>query len=255
MANINAHLGKTPHIGLDCTVTDEYVYVEGDVRVSYGSTITDRCAVRGVRRKTYIESSHLKDRSSVYDSTLYNCNMSGYATVNGGASLSSATVAGEATVGDNASIAYACIGGQATVYRANVNGRDSYIFGPAYISGDYNIGDHARIFDSKHVLVVNGMFDDTVTVYRSIDGTARVQAGCQNFLLSESVESLEQKFADHGWNIPRGWRSLRKALLKASEHWAEDKPSAYTLLDAGFAIPGLSTMGEDGVIEPLEANS
>lgn len=255
MANINTYLGKTPHIGLDCTVTDEHVYVEGDVRVWYGSTITDRCVVHGVRRKTYIENSHLKDRSSVYDSTLYSSNMSGYATVNGGASLSSATVAGEATVGDSASIAYARIGGSAVVYRATVNGRDSYIFGSAYISGDYNIGDHARIFNSKHVLLINGMFDDTVTVYRSINGTARVQAGCQNFLLSESVESLEQRFKDHGWNIPKGWRSLRKALLKASEHWAEDKPSAYTLLGAGFAIPGLSTLNEDGKVEPLEANS
>ena len=142
-----------------------------------------------------------------------------------------AKIFGNAQVTDNAKVTdSAAVSDRAVVCgRARVSGNarilgNTQVHGDARVHGDVvlfhgNVGQDADVFKNGHVIAIEGMFADTVTVYRTVGGGHRVQAGCQNFQLTDDLTNIADRF---GWKLPLGWEHVRAGLLLMVERWRND---------------------------------
>lgn len=148
-----------------------------------------------------------------------NAAVSGYAVIDGNARVyDHARVYEYAVVVDNAHLyRNARVYGNAFVGGRTVLTDDAAVYGYAELYRG-RLGQHADVFLTDHVIVIHGMFPDMVTVYRARGG-ARVQAGCQNFPLSDSIGTLKTLADEHGWSLPEGWVKLVDALRERAASW------------------------------------
>lgn len=129
----------------------------------------------------------------------------------------------------------------------------AHIYGDAYVGGTTVVIDNARVhgnaqlragtvgfdadvFRTNHVIVLAGLTDDIVTIYRISDGSPRIQAGCQNFYLDEDLDAIVRHeevdgpihlyglASEHGWDLPDGYEAILKSLLAQTKGWKDDQP-------------------------------
>lgn len=120
------------------------------------------------------------------------------------------TVEGEAMV-----MGRAGIGGNTVVYD------DAVVGGTQTIIRNGQVGFGATIGTRNDVIVIEGLLDEAVTVYRADhqpDGHL-VKAGCQTFKLTRSAEQLAEIARVHGWRLPPGWKGMRAALMVSVRAW------------------------------------
>ena len=127
--------------------------------------------------------------------------------------MSIENVYGNAQVYENARVF-----GNAQVYGdARVFG-DAQVYGDAQVFGDARVSEDAQVYAPNHIIVISGYLRSSFTVYRTNDGH-RVQAGCQNFRLTDDVELIART---HEWVLPRGWETVRDGLLASVKGWHSD---------------------------------
>lgn len=195
---------------------------ENESWVGHHATVTDHARVFGNARVhgnvTVKESAQVYERASVSGHTVLsgNSHVSGDAYLHGNVHVTCA-----AHVTDRVSVE-----AKATVSGATVLGGRCQISYGAEIGGGVfhagNIRRRARVEESGHVIVVDGLLQDVVTIYRAeTEGNHYATAGCQTFKLDWDLEELA---AEHEWELPRYWRSFRQVMLKAVREWEPVKP-------------------------------
>lgn len=144
-----------------------------------------------------------------------------------------AHVADEGFVGGEAHLfEHAVVRGYASVINgARVHGEAS-VSGVSVVRADADVAgctnlqvgtvaDGATVEADDQVVVVVGLLDAPVTLYRARgreDGHV-VVAGCQCLSLCWDTERLQRLATDNEWDLPRGWKVLRQALLPRVRDW------------------------------------
>jgi len=189
------------------------------------------------------DESWVEDRATVMDRARVfgDARVNGRVIVRGSASVyERASVGGNATLTDNVQVsgdAYlygdlhlsdavevrdnACVEGSAKLSGSvTLRGHTMVAYGAQLSGGNFHHGSirrRARVEKSDHVIVVDGLFPDPVTIYRAdAVGNHYVTAGCQTFQLDWDLEEIAR---EHGWELPRYWRSFRQVMLKAVKKW------------------------------------
>lgn len=146
-----------------------------------------------------------------------NAKVSGSTWVSGNAQVTNnAQVFGSARVSDNARVyGNAQVSGSAWVYGS------ARVHGVARVCAG-SVGPDADVFLPDHVVAIVGMFPDPVTVYRTQDGSPRIQAGCQNFGMDTDMWELA---LTHEWPLPDGWESQLEVIAMFSQRWRNDRPT------------------------------
>jgi len=180
-------------------------YIGPDAQVYGNAQVHDNAQVYGdawVHDNARVhDNAQVRDNARVFgDARVYdNAQVRDNARVSG-----DARVGGDAQVYDNA-----WVGGNAHIYD------NAKIYGTACVRNNAQVGQDADVFRPHHVIVLDGILEEPVTVYRTKDGH-RVQAGCQNFTLNDDLRTLA---GEHGWALPVGWEALRDAFLIQVEAW------------------------------------
>lgn len=127
-----------------------------------------------------------------------------------------AKILDRAVVSGNAHVMHdAVVSGCASVSGAVQLMENAHVFGIAHLDGLSMVGRDAEVFSSNHVITIDGFFEGPVTVYRTATGH-RVQAGCQNFTLTDDLTVIAD---EHDWYLPAGWEKLRDFLLESTTAW------------------------------------
>lgn len=186
MVSSTATVAETVRLRGRCWILNNAV-VEGEALICDNAQVGDNARV--------YDSAHINDDAFVYGSA----RVHGYARIlDSAAVFSAAEVFGTAYVSGNARI-----GGNARVY------------GDAWICDEMVIGRDADVFRPNHVLYMVGLLAEPVTMYRTATGH-RVQAGCQNFTLSDDLEEIaSQNF----WDLPPRWKAFRDLMLDVAADW------------------------------------
>lgn len=207
-------------------------WIEGEHNLSQGdnrSWVGDEAVVMG--RASVMENGRVSERAIVREACTIRSN--GY--VGGDAVLAGCVfVRDRGTVGDSAKVrgtvriaGESYVGGDARLDGLLwLNGLCN-IQGDAVINGngvdgvtlhDAKIDGPAEITDAGHVLVLRGVTDDRVTVYRtpSLPGGHQVMAGCQVFDLNTDLPGLAEE--NDYWLTPH-WEVLRDALKVVVAGW------------------------------------
>jgi carbonic anhydrase/acetyltransferase-like protein (isoleucine patch superfamily) len=186
MVSETATVAETVRLRGRCWILNNAV-VEGEALISGNARVGDNARVYG--------SAHINGEAFICDSA----QVHGFARVSGNAGvLNKAEVFGDAYVSDNARVS-----GNARVY------------GNAWICDEMFVGRDADVFHPNHVFYVSGLLAGSVTMYRTATGH-RVQAGCQNFTLSDDLEELaKQNF----WDLPPRWKAFRDLMLDLAADW------------------------------------
>jgi NDP-sugar pyrophosphorylase family protein len=121
-------------------------------------------------------------------------------------------------VGNAQVFGYAVVSGTAQVRgNARVSG-NARVRGYAVVSGHTRISGNAEIFEPGHVVVIDGLFEDSpITLHRTVGGGHQVNVGCQIFSLDYDLQALAD---EHGWTLPVGWTILRDFLKVRAAQWS-----------------------------------
>lgn len=166
--------------------------------------------------------------------------VSGRARINGRARVTgNAVVFDQAYVTDDASVNHAAHVAENAMLcdnayvlnRARVTGHVQ-VYGRTRIEDDASLTGWVEVRDASvlsgatvdgrgQVIVINGFFDDRVTIYRADAEPSGhvVVAGCQQFRLDWAVANLEELARRNEWTMPDGWRSVRQGLLVTVRGW------------------------------------
>lgn len=214
------------------------VQVGDDVRIYDSPTIMGNSVLEGqcgVRDTAYISASRIGGLSlTMGKASVYESRIMGSARVSGNSNVNNSFIGGSAMIEGYVNQSY--VGGNAYVMGGGNVKQHAKVFGNAQVSWGMNVGRFAEVFRPSHTLLIEGVFNEAVTIYRDREGNPRVSAGCQNFLLSDTVDELRDKYSEHEWNVPDGWELLRLGLLKFTAQWKNDEPADWMISEAGFDI-------------------
>lgn len=190
----------------DCWIGVNAVVME-QARVQCDARVTGDALVRGnavVNRKAHVTGSAI---------------VSGYSYV-----TDEAHVSGQARIFENAQLCdlttvldTAQMHGSAAAYgRTRVEG-NAVVAGRAELR-DAHLDYDAAVQNQGQVIVLSGLTDDLVTVYRAPGqpGGHRVTVGCQTFTLNDDLEELAIR---HGYRLTPAWEAVRAALLGVVGTW------------------------------------
>lgn len=187
--------------------------VLGNARVSEEARVSSHAVVRDNARVT--DRAVVTGRAVVSDWAV----VGGDAYVGGGARVSwQAHVNGKSTVGGSAQVT-----GTAQVLGDSSVNDDAVVTRNAVVRGGA-VREDATVSEPDEIIVINGLFPATVTVYRANgrpDGHL-VTAGCQRFSLTRDAGWLQQLADVNGWELPPGWRQLRQGLLTVVRAWQRE---------------------------------
>ena len=219
--------------------------VMGDARIREGAsvlenaTISDRAAVLG---GTVAGRAQIRHRARVYGGMV-----TGRACLRGDAKVRGrAWILGYAQLSDNVLVS----GDDTRVYGYAVLGNDVHVHSGAQVHGSVylkagSIGTNGDVFQDTHVISITGLFPDLVTVYRTQDGSARVQAGCQNFPLAIGSQTMLALAGEHGWTLPHGWQATVAGLVLGTESWKNDVCKSDCCLDDRDAACAACAEGDE----------
>lgn len=195
-------------VNQDAVVLDQAMVSE-NARVYNHAVVRDRAVVDGY--------AHVSGRDTVIRGS---ARVGGEAYVHSYRGDGPIVVEDYVTIGDHAVVeggatisGYACLRGYVNVTEG-ARIKDSTLY-----SG--SIRRDARITRRSEIIVVEGFLPEgTLTVYRAANEANHVvTAGCQTFTLDLSTKELTELAAEHGWQLPVGWRSLRNGLLAVVRTW------------------------------------
>lgn len=195
----NVKIGNFVTVGTGALVLDSAV-------VSGRSKVLDLAKVRG--QAHVYEDAEIRDRAIVKDNAV----IRDYAQVYG-----NAIVSGNAIVTGRAKV-FGC-----AVVSHNAAVQDNaQVRGNAYLNGYARVGQDADVFRQEHTVTITGMFPDAVTIYRTVNGGHRVQAGCQNFTLDEDESFYTDLAYREEWGLPPTWVAFMKMMRVHVQSWRDD---------------------------------
>lgn len=181
--------------------------VMGDTRVAEDGMVMGDAVVKG---RCVITGRGRVDGSARLEG---NAHVRGNATVFGNAHIrGTVRITDHCQVNDNARISGAVwlsgtcsIGDNAVIY-GHLDLHDARILGPAEIN------------EAGHVVVLNGLTDGRVTMYRTPSLPLRHQltVGCQIFDLNTDLPELAM---EHDYRLTPAWEAMRTGLLEVVKTW------------------------------------
>ena len=88
--------------------------------------------------------------------------------------------------------------------------------GYIYLSGEDSVRQDGYVYEQGHVLTITGLFEESVSLYRTRGGGHKVAAGCQVFELTDDLEEIAN---ENSWSLPNGWHLVRDLMLTHAESW------------------------------------